>query len=218
MSGRRRPRVKICGLTSPRDAELAVTLGADFLGLNFYPLSPRYVDPRRAGEIAKAVAGRSRLVGVFVDSPQEEIAERIATVGLDLVQFHGDEPPRDVLPFAERAIKVLRVEEDFDNARFDDYPGIWGFLLDTHHPELRGGTGSSWNFASLGGSNATRLVPRVFIAGGLAPENVRVAIAAAQPYGIDLCSGIEEQPGKKDPHRMRRLFEEIENVQITQPA
>lgn len=208
-----RPKVKICGVTCAEDARLAVELGADYLGLNFHPPSPRYVDPERAREIARRVrdgsaAGRVGLVGVFVNRPRAEVEEIAETVGLDRVQFHGDEGADEIAPFADRALKVLRVRGRLDAAAAAGWEGVWGLLLDTRHPRLYGGSGESWDFASLG--RAEHLHPRLFLAGGLGPGNLGAALAA-RPWGIDLCSGVESRPGRKDRRLLEQLFEEIEH-------
>lgn len=206
-----RPKVKICGLTRTGDAVLAATLGADYLGLNFWPGSQRCVDVRRAREIAAAVADSSplppRLVGIFVNQTRAEVEDVAAAAGLDLVQFHGGETAADVAPFADRAIKAVRVAERADAETLAGWDHVWGLLVDTARPGAWGGTGESWDFASL----AADRHPRLFIAGGLRPQTVRAAVGAARPWGIDLCSGVEAVPGKKDPELLRRLFEEIED-------
>ncbi len=220
-------RVKICGVTSPREAVLAVDLGADFVGLNFYPPSPRYLQPRRAVAVADAARRRERaggarrkpvrLVGVFVNTPRSEVEEIAGIVGLDLLQFHGDETPADVAPFADRALKALRVRDRLDAAMLAGYEQVWGVLIDSRHARLYGGTGESWRFESLR-ELGSALPRRVFIAGGLGPRNVRAAIAAAEPYGVDLCSGVEAAPGRKDPELLERLFEEIRDGETATAA
>jgi phosphoribosylanthranilate isomerase len=206
--------VKICGVTTPEDAVLAAELGATYLGLNFYPESPRHLPPERAREIAGAVRDRVgprvRLVGLFVNAPPERVREVDAAVGLDLLQFHGDETPAEIAPFAERAIRVFRVRDRLDGDALAGCEGYWGVLIDSRHPRLYGGSGESWDFASL--AAVRRAHRRIFIAGGLGPDNVRAAVAAARPYGVDLCSGVESEPGRKDPGRLRRLFEELEEL------
>ncbi len=211
------PKVKICGVTSPEEAVLAADLGADLVGLNFYPPSPRYLEPRRAAEIADAVRGRVRLVGVFVKAPAPELEEIVEVVGLDLLQFHGDETPAEVAPFAPRALKAFRVRDRLDSAAMRGYENVWGVLIDWRHPRVYGGSGESWRFESLRGLR-TKLPRRTFIAGGLDPDNVRAAIAAARPYGIDLCSGVEAEPGKKDPELLERLFKEIADGETSTAA
>lgn len=195
-----RPRVKICGVTRVADAELAVDLGADFLGLNFYPASPRCIDLATAGRIAAAVAGRARLVGVTVNAPARRIEELLRLV--ELIQFHGEEGPEILRPWAARAIKVLRPEaEEPDPA--GRYPDVWGFLLEPRRPGY-GGSGQPWDYAAAARPDTTR---PVFVAGGITPENVRAAAAGA--WGVDVCSGVESKPGVKDAGRMKRLFSEL---------
>ncbi len=209
-----RPRVKICGVTTSGEALLAVRLGADYLGLNFHPPSPRYLAPREAARIAAAVRDASRrevtLVGVFVNRPVPEVEAVLRQVGLDLVQLHGDEPPAEVAAFGGRAIKAFRVQERFEADLVRGYESAWGYLVDYRDPRLYGGSGHSWDFSTLAG---TRLGKPTFIAGGLGPHNVRAAIAAAQPWGIDVCSGVESEPGRKDSELLQRLFKEIEDGQ-----
>lgn len=208
------PRVKICGVTTVDDALLAVDLGAEFLGFNFYPPSPRYIDPETACQLAEAVRNRApgtQLVGVFVNASPGEVRSIADTVGLDLLQFHGDETPEDINPFADRALKVFRVRDHFDETVLHEWQHVWGFLVDSRHPRLYGGSGESWDFSSLGQAAAEGL--KIFIAGGLGPHNVRQAVDTARPWGVDLCSGVEAEPGVKDPHRMQQLFEEIHHGQ-----
>lgn len=205
MSGRRpparRPRVKICGVTRVADAELAVELGADFLGLNFYPASPRYLELAAAERIAAAVAGRTRLVAVTVNASSAELAAIAPLV--ELIQFHGEEGPEELAPWGERTIKVLRPEEGAaDQAAL--YPGVWGFLLEPRSPGY-GGSGESWDWAAAPRPATDR---PVFLAGGIGPHNVRAAAAGA--WGIDVCSGVESRPGIKDAARMKRLFSELD--------
>lgn len=206
------PRVKVCGVTTVEDALLSVALGADYLGLNFYPPSPRYVTLEQAAEIAEAVRRQAPdlpLVGVFVNPGQDTLGEVQDAVGLDLLQFHGDESAEEIAPYAERALKVFRVQDRLDPESLRGWEHVWGWLVDSRHPQLYGGSGESWDFASLRhGSDAT-MDRRLFIAGGLEPDNVRSAMEAARPWGIDLCSGVESLPGRKDPQLLRQLFEEI---------
>lgn len=206
--------VKICGVVDPENARTAVEMGADFLGLNFYPRSPRYVDVGRAREIASAVRSVSdtsgvRLVGVFVNRPAREVEEIEAEVGLDLLQFSGDEAPGDV-PFPDRAIKAFRGTDGTQG-----WADAWAWLFDAPHVgSLYGGTGMAWNFQAVAGIAGER---RVFVAGGLGPDNVRQAIAASRPYAVDVCSRVESAPGIKDPELLRRLFEEVRNAQSQTP-
>ena len=133
-------KVKICGVTDPADALAAVEMGADYLGLNFYPASPRFLTVERAREIADTVRGRVPLVGVFVNASPDEMAETVEKVGLDLVQFSGDEGPEAVAPFMERAIKVFRAGHLPGHEELAVWSAVWGVLIDTPHHDLYDGT------------------------------------------------------------------------------
>lgn len=202
-------RIKICGVADAENACLAVDLGADFLGLNFYPLSPRYVDPGRAREIADAVRGRVTLVGVFVNAAPAQIEEITGRVGLDLLQFSGDEDPEAVAPFAGRAVKCFRTGGDPGGEALAPYRDAWGLLFDAPHGSLYGGTGAAWSYAAIARTVEALPGRRVFVAGGLGPDNVRQAIEACRPFAVDVCSRVESAPGIKDPELLRRLFEEV---------
>jgi phosphoribosylanthranilate isomerase len=208
-----RVKVKICGVLDPENALTAVEMGADFLGLNFCAASPRYLAPARAREIADAVRGRVPLVGVFVNAKVPEVAAVVDQVGLDLVQFSGDEGPETVAPFAERAIKVFRTGGDPGDAALAGYAGAWGLLFDAPHGTLYGGTGEAWSYEAV--ARAVKSLPgrRVFLAGGLGPDNVRRAVMACRPFAVDVCSRVEKAPGIKDPELLRRLFEEVQHAQ-----
>lgn len=199
--------VKICGVVDPENARLAVGMGADFLGLNFYPRSPRFVEVERAREIASAVRDSPvRLVGVFVNRPAPEIEEIESEVGLDLIQLSGDET---AAPFAGRTIKAFRGTDGTEG-----WEDAWAWLFDAPHASLYGGTGTAWNFQAVAGIAGVR---RVFVAGGIGPDNVRQAIAASRPFAVDVCSRVESAPGIKDPELLRRLFEEVRNAQSQTP-
>jgi phosphoribosylanthranilate isomerase len=208
-----RCRVKVCGFLDPENAVAAVDLGADFLGLNFCSRSPRYVSPARASLIADAVRGRVLLVGVFVNSPRQEVETVAARVGLDYIQFSGDEGPEDVAPFAGRAIKVFRSGGDPGPAALAPYAATWGLLFDAPHATLYGGTGAAWSYETVRRTVQGLPGRRVFLAGGLGPDNVRQAVAAARPFAVDVCSRVESAPGIKDPELLRRLFEEVQHAQ-----
>lgn len=212
--------VKICGITRVEDAVLAADLGADYLGLNFYAGSPRCLDLARAREIAAAVAGRAALVGVFVDHLASEVDEIAAAVGLDYLQFSGDEGPEHVARFAPRAIKVFRTGGDPGEAALAPYGDSWALLFDaggrgSGGGALYGGTGLAWPFGSVAAIARAR---RVFVAGGIRPGNARRAAAESGAAAIDVCSGVESAPGVKDPERLARLFEEVRNGQAPPPA
>jgi len=202
--------VKICGVVDPANARMAAEMGADFLGLNFYPRSPRYVEIERAREIASAVRDSPvRLVGVFVNRPAREVEEIESAVGLDLLQLSGDETPEEAAPFMGRAIKAFR-----DTDGMGGWADAWAWLFDAPHGSLYGGTGMAWNFQAVARIAGDR---RVFVAGGLGPDNVRQAVAASRPFAVDVCSRVESAPGIKDPELLKRLFQEVRNAQSQTP-
>jgi phosphoribosylanthranilate isomerase len=192
-------KVKICGITRPEDAELAVSLGAWALGFILWPSSKRAADPGVAAGICRALRRRPvELVGVFVNQPLDEIEGYADALGLSYVQLHGDEGPAFCTAVAERAgcrvIKAVRVRSgadlrDLERFRVDFH------LLDAGAPGLRGGTGTTWDWALLAARRST--VPYI-LSGGLTPENVADAVRAVRPWGVDVSSGVESEPGRKD--------------------
>lgn len=201
-------RIKICGITRVEDAEAAVDLGADFIGLNFWSQSPRRVDLERGREIAEIIGDRASLVGVFVNEDRAVLEEVADSVGLDLVQFHGDETPGDLEPWGDRAIKAVRFSGELDPQLLEDFKSVWGFLVEPQRDSY-GGTGRSWNYAKA------RRLPRhlpFLLAGGLRPENVAEAIAACSPWGVDVCSGVESEAGIKDAQALWKFFSEVKNA------
>lgn len=202
-------RIKICGITRIADAQAAVDLGADFIGLNFSDRSSRQLDPDRAREIADAIRGKTSIVGVFVNQTLSEIEQIGEKVDLDLIQFHGDESPSDLVPWGDRAVKALRFEGSLDPDDLSEYKTVWGFVIEPRHPDHYGGAGRPWDYA------AARKLPRdkpFLLAGGLSPSNVADAVAACHPWGVDVCSGIETEPGIKDRAQMWRFFQQVEHV------
>jgi len=211
-------KVKVCGVTDPANALAAVELGADYLGLNFYPGSPRFVSVERALEIAGAVAGRVPLVGVFVNAAAAEVEETADRVGLDLLQFSGGEDPAAVAPFAGRAIKAFRTGGLPGREEIAAYGPVWGVLIDAHHGSLYGGTGAAWDYGSVGPAAAGGVPGRLFLAGGLGPDNARRAVVSARPFAIDVCSRVESAPGVKDLELLRRLFLEVRHGETQTPS
>jgi phosphoribosylanthranilate isomerase len=190
---------------------MAVDLGANLLGLNFHPRSPRLVAVPLAAEIAAAVRARAAgvaLVGVFVGAALEELRRIARAVGLDLLQFHGDEEPEALARFGGRAIKVWRWERRPSAAELARFESGWGFLLDRKDREggLYGGAGEGWDYAEAADLPTAK---PVLLAGGVGPHNVRAAIAAARPWGVDVCSRVESAPGAKDRRLLEALFREI---------
>ena len=204
-------RVKICGITNVRDARLAARLGADALGFNFYPRSARYVRPERAKAIIAALPPFVTTVGVFVDEEPERVMEIAAMCGLDAVQLHGDEPPRAVHAIRGiRRIKALRIRGDRDVELCRRYR-VEAYLLDALVPGEFGGTGETFNWELA--REASQFGP-VILAGGLTPENVAEAILTARPYAVDVASGVEAEPGKKDRDLMARFILAAKGAEI----
>lgn len=205
--------VKICGITNLEDALLSVAAGADALGFNFYRPSPRYIEPSAAREIIDNLPENVLAVGVFVNERTPEMVERIASdAGVGAMQLHGDESPDYCHALRGRyVIKVLSAGNDFEPQSALNYE-VQAIMLDTFDPEMRGGTGRvmDWSVA-----RKTRvLVPNLFLAGGLAAENVRYAIAAVNPYGVDACSRLEITPGKKDPERVEAFVNAVRSASL----
>jgi phosphoribosylanthranilate isomerase len=187
--------VKICGITNAADALAAAESGADALGLMFYSASPRHVPLKTAAEITRQLPPFIIKVGVFVNAPEEDVLRAIGECGLNIVQFHGDETPEYCAQFPVMTIKAFRVRDAGSLKSLADYQtDAW--LLDAHVPDKLGGTGASFNWDLA--LEAQKLGRPVFLAGGLTPENVADAVRRVQPYGVDVSSGVEESPGKKD--------------------
>ncbi len=198
--------VKICGITRAEDAVMAIRAGADWLGLNFWPTSKRYLTLAQASDVVHAArAERSGvlLVGVFVDQPLGEVTGVLSSLELDRAQLHGDEPPDYVRRLGDRAIKALAMSESaqLDTMAEYDCPVV---LVDTPSPG-RGGSGIVGDWSVAEAAAAER---RVILAGGLAPDNVGDAIARVRPWGVDVASGVESAPGVKDPELVARFVAE----------
>ena len=194
--------VKICGVTTVEDALLAAELGASAIGLVFWPGSPRFVEVGQAQAIVAALPPLVSAVGVFVDQAGD--AARVAReVGLGAVQFHGDEPPETYVAFPTRVIKSIAVRDESAQAAAAAVPAAATVLLDAHDPVKRGGTGRpiDWSVAA----KIARQRP-VILSGGLTAANAAEAVAVVAPYAIDVSSGVERTPGRKDPEKMRALF------------
>lgn len=201
---------KICGVTRPDDAAVAANLGAAFLGLNFWPGSPRVIDLRRAKALARAArtAGPGiRLVGVFVDQPVDEMLAIADAVGLDVIQLHGDESPAVGAAVAAtgRAVwKAIAIARADDLAAIAAWPGADAYLLDAAGP-ARGGTGQPIDQTIAAAAVAAG--HRVVLAGGLNAKNVATAIAAVRPWAVDVASGVERAPGDKDPLALHQFLD-----------
>lgn len=202
-------RVKICGITNVHDARRAAKLGADALGFNFYPKSPRFIKPARARAIVAALPPLLTTVGVFVNEEAGKVIETCRICGLDAVQLHGHEPPRVVESILGiRRIKAIRIRDRSDIKLCRRYR-VEAYLLDAYVPEQYGGTGETFNWSL---AREAREFGPVILAGGLTPDNVEEAITKAQPYAVDVASGIESSPGKKDKDLMAEFIKCAKSV------
>ena len=195
-------RIKICGITTPEDALAAADLGAAAIGILFWPASPRFVERDRARAIVRALPPLVSAVGVFVNQASEAAAIA-ADVGLSAVQFHGDETPESYRQFRVPVIKAVGVRDASALEQADAVPATATVLLDAADRDKRGGTGRTvdWTIAA-----AIARRRRTILSGGLSPANAAAAIAAVQPYAIDVSSGVEAAPGRKDHAKLRALF------------
>jgi phosphoribosylanthranilate isomerase len=194
--------VKVCGITCAEDAAVAVEAGADLLGFNFYAPSPRYVTPEAAAPLVRSLPRHVRAVGILVNPSPEEVRTVISVAGIALLQFHGDEPAAFCGGFAVPAMKALRVASLADlEAAAAAYPDGW-LLADTADPLLYGGTGRALPIEPI----ARGLAGRLFLAGGLLPETVTDVVRRVRPLGVDVCSGVESCPGRKDHARLRTFI------------
>ncbi len=197
-------RVKICGITNLEDALLAADLGADALGFIFYPPSPRSVEPDAAKAIIAQLPPFVTTVGVFVDEDAATVKELAAAVGMDWLQLHGKETPDYCRSLGRQVIKAFRIRDEKSLADLAAYQGaVQALLLDTYKKGQVGGTGETfnWDLAREAKKNGP-----IILAGGLTPQNVALAISAAQPAAVDVASGVEAAPGRKDPAKLRAFF------------
>ena len=197
-------RVKVCGITNPEDASMAVELGADALGFVFAP-SPRQVTPESVRHIIGSLPPFVQTVGVFVDENLKTIGDIWEFCGLDMIQLHGDEPPEVCSIFMPRTIKAFRLKDNMSLQSIKPYRGkVRAFLFDNYSEGKRGGTGQTfdWGLAVKG----KRLGVPIILSGGITPSNMESAIYTVKPHYIDVSSGIEESPGKKSQVLMRKLM------------
>ncbi len=220
-------KVKICGITSLEDALTASGIGADLLGLNFYPKSPRYISPEDARELCAALRAELGtacpiLVGLFVNEPVGKISVTMEKVGLRFVQLSGDESVemlRELRGTAYKGIRPRTIAEAADEVGyfgpgFSDDERIPSILVDAYHPSLYGGTGEQTSYEVALAAKA--FVPRLMLAGGLKPENVGAAVETVMPWGVDVASGVEitGHPGKKDAAKMRDFVQAAKQVGV----
>ncbi len=202
-------KVKICGITNIDDALYAAELGADALGFIFVKSSPRYIAPKAARKIIQELPPFIVPVGIFVDVPQEEILGTIEQTGIKCVQLHGNETPKQLNGFPVPVYKSFHVDFSFNPEILRRYKGS-AYLLDTKISGKLGGTGQTfdWEIAIK-----AKEYGRIILAGGLTPDNIIEAAQRVQPYAMDVNSGVEELPGKKDHTKLKLLFEKLNQIE-----
>lgn len=199
-------KVKICGITNLADAQMAVAAGADLLGFVFYDQSPRFITLPAAAEITRHLPPYVLRVGLFVNAEEPFIFSAIQACGLNLLQFHGEEPPDFCTQFGLMTIKAFRISDASSLAAIPQY-ATDAYLLDAYTPGIRGGTGHrfNWDLAVQAGEFGKP----IFLAGGLTPDNVGEAIRQVRPFAVDVSSGVELSPGKKDPAKVRAFIANV---------
>jgi len=202
-------QVKICGITNLADAQAAVEAGADALGFNFYEKSPRFVSLETAAEISKQLPPFVLRVGVFVNPAAELVTRAIGDCNLSLLQFHGEETSEFCTQFGLMSLKAFRVRDAESLKQLADFQTD-AFLLDAHSKHGLGGTGEkfNWDLAVA----AQQFGKPIFLAGGLTPENVADAVKKVRPFAVDVSSGVESAPGKKDAAKMLAFIEAVRAV------
>jgi len=220
--------IKVCGLADAGSAVACASAGADWIGLNFHPPSPRSITPQAGAEIASALAGLAEPVGLFVDRPPAEVAAIAALVGLGIIQLHGDETPEYVaelarlLPPPHRIVRAFRLSDAASVDRMSAYleaveslgAPLHAILVDAHVPGQAGGTGRSIPFEVV---DHLPRHPRLILAGGLTPENVAERVRRVQPWMVDVASGVESSPGVKDLGRVSRFVEAARSARESFP-
>ena len=202
-------QVKICGVTNVADALMAAEAGADLIGLNFYEKSPRYISLATAAEISRALSPFVLRVGVFVNPEAEQVMEAIAACGLNLLQFHGDEDSDFCTQFGLMSVKALRVRDAESLQKLESF-NTDAFLLDAYSKSGLGGTGEKFNWELA--VEAQKFGKPIFLAGGLTPENVADAVQQVRPFAVDVSSGVESAPGKKDAAKVRAFIAAVKSV------
>jgi phosphoribosylanthranilate isomerase len=198
--------VKICGNTNIDDAAAALNYGADLLGFIFYEKSPRYITPEKAGVIIKELKNKYTFesIGVFVNPSEKYVNRTIGLSGVDMLQFHGEEPLSFIKQYNKKIIKAFRIHNKNDFFKCSEYNTADYFLLDTFSKDAYGGTGKVFDWEMLRDFGHSE---KLFLAGGISSENISEAIEKIRPFGIDLCSSLEKSPGIKDHNKIKIFFE-----------
>lgn len=200
-------RIKICGITGVDEARAAAEAGADAIGLVFHPQSPRALDLERAVMIARELPPLVTVVGLFMDAEADEVWRVLERVPLEILQFHGREPETYCAAFGRRYIKALGMSGGQPMAA-SQWPGAAGLLVDSHAGERAGGSGETFDWSRIPDCAGRPVI----LAGGLRPDNVAQAVRQVAPWGVDVSSGVESAPGRKDPARIRQFINEVRHV------
>jgi phosphoribosylanthranilate isomerase len=209
-----RTRIKICGITRVEDALSAARLGADAIGLVFYPASPRAVDVRQARAIVAALPPFVSVVGLFVDAGRDAVEQVVSRVGVDLLQFHGNETAADCEGFGKPYLKAVRMRDGLDPVEAAQrYPDAAGLLLDSYVPGTPGGTGRTFDWSAIPADLPLPLV----LAGGLTVDNVASAVTQVQPFAVDVSGGVEAAKGIKDAKKMAAFIANVQRVDCNAP-
>lgn len=203
-------KIKICGITNKEDAIEASRLDVDILGFNFYRKTKRYVEPKIAKDIINELPQSIAKAGVFVDEDAEKVLEIAESCSLDMLQFHGDEKADYCARFegSYKVIKAFRIKDKNSLKNVNDYD-VDFYLLDTYSDKSKGGTGESFDRGIIEGFE---FLKPVILSGGLTPANVASAMRSIAPYGVDVASGVEKSPGKKDLNLMKKFVENVRRI------
>jgi phosphoribosylanthranilate isomerase len=210
-------QIKICGVTNADDARACVELGADMIGFNFYPASPRYIEPIMVRRIVDALPAQTCAVGVFVDADPAEIRKLAKTAGVRCVQLHGDTTPESCNELARefRVIRALSTDTRFEPEHAAMFSHC-DLLIDAYHPDLRGGTGQTCDWSAA--RAAMRYTRFLILSGGLNAQNVSRAIAAVTPHAVDVCTGIESAPGVKNHDAIKDFIAAVRTAERSMAA
>jgi len=203
-------KVKICGITNLADAQAAAAAGAAALGFIFYDKSPRHVTIQQAADISKQLNPFIMRVGVFVNAPEDFILSAMGKVQLSMLQFHGDEPPEFCSQFGIMAMKAFRVRGPETLNELSKYPTD-GYLLDAYSSSTLGGTGKTFNWDLA--IEAQKFGKPIFLSGGLTPDNVAEAVRKVRPFAVDVSSGVENSPGRKDHAKIKAFITAAKSVE-----
>ena len=206
-------KVKICGITNSEDALAACEYGADALGFIFYKKSPRFIELERVKDIIKDLPPFVTTVGVFVDEDADRISEIADAAKLDIIQLHGSEPPEFCNVFKRKIIKAFKIQEQGARGKGQENEirryTVSAYLLDTYKEGVEGGTGETFNWEI---AKEAKGFGRIILAGGLTPQNVAEAVETVMPYGVDVSSGVEQKPGKKDLQKVKNFIERAKGI------